>query len=179
MTAQLPDEIVYRGSRYALFANPLEAYFSAANPRPAFLMLSTANRRGYIAEWEIADDRLFLVALTGKVRLESMPIPSEGGARHPHWHAGDCGDGPFFLTDLFPQGGPVPADWYTGVLKLPVGRMAKYVHAHYASRYESYIFLTITQGRLTNVEQIDGAAYHRDEDERARQSWERFVATLK
>jgi len=63
-TAQVPDLLIYKGDTLYLFANPLEDYYNAQNPRPDNFGFtncrSTACWRGYIAEWEICDSTLFL-----------------------------------------------------------------------------------------------------------------------
>ncbi len=56
-TAQFPDLLIYNGETLAIFSNPLESYFSEANPRPSnlFKFSCTACWRGYVATWEIKD----------------------------------------------------------------------------------------------------------------------------
>ncbi|QHT68057.1 hypothetical protein GXP67_16125 [Rhodocytophaga rosea] len=66
-TAQRPDLLIYQGDTLALYANPLEAYYTEQNPRPRNFGInscwSTACWRGYQALWEIREDHLYLLAI--------------------------------------------------------------------------------------------------------------------
>ncbi len=134
-TAQIPDILHYNGERMSIFSNPLEQYLRKLNARPErfFEGGSTACWRGYQAEWEIDEAKLYLVRI-----------------RECH------GDKTYELKKLFGdrvKKGRVEADWFTGTLVAPRGRMTQYVHMGYESRYERYLFLRFENGRLVSAEE--------------------------
>lgn len=183
MTAQAPDQITYKSREYPLLGNPLEAYFSAENPRPAFPVWSTTSWRGYVAHWTVTGDRLHLVGLDLDTPFDLHPVSSETGGRpdadQPCGGEGNgCPRSRAALTDIFPQGAPVQASWYTGRLRLAVGRMTEYVHSGYASYYEAYIILTVENGRVVEVQHEDGETHRREQEARANRWWENFVKGL-
>jgi len=121
-TTQIQDRIIYDSNEY--FGDyeefPLEDYWSDENPKPECLyMTSTACWRGYIATWEIRNGSLFLKSL-GK---EAMPNADET---------------PIPLTNVFPDAdGPVPAEWYSGVLECNRGE-----------KYKAMLFISIHKGKV-------------------------------
>lgn len=144
MTAQVPDTIRFAGVTYPLMCNPLESLFDQGHPRPPFVSESTANWRGYVAHWELDDDALFLVGLDAQFFR-----PPEGES------PGQVNPGAlpeFSLEDLYAgRGGPICASWFTGTLRIPDGKLVKYIHAGYESRYERYVMLDIESGRLVRT----------------------------
>lgn len=121
MTAQVPDRLVHRGKVLPLCATPLYDYVRRLpkHRRPQFRSTSTTNWRGYIATWEIIEQRLFL---TG---IEDAVIDVDG---EPHETT---------LQTIFPRRShPVLATWVSGELRCPEGRLRSYVHAGFASKYE-------------------------------------------
>ena len=58
MTAQRSDKLIYKGNEYELASEPLNVYLKGTGIR--LVQISTACHRGYIAEWLIEDDKLFL-----------------------------------------------------------------------------------------------------------------------
>lgn len=130
MTAQMNEILHMDGERYALCSLPLEGFFELGGDKPAFFSPNTACWRGYIGQWELRADRLYLVELRGWL---------ENGARV----AG--------LVDLFP-GFPdrVFAHWCSDTLRIPQGRRLKYVHAGFGSEFECDLLLTFRHGVLTH-----------------------------
>jgi len=63
MTAQTAEIMILDGKAFELHTVPLEAYFKLIGWRPSFARGSTANRRGYVARWELFGERLFLTGL--------------------------------------------------------------------------------------------------------------------
>ena len=127
-TAQAPDVLVYQGEKKDLFSNPLEVFYESANrKRPKFMIqpmtISSGNWRGYIATWEVENQRLYLRD------IQSWLCPRQNEAR--------CRK--VTLASLFPgkvRDGRVSADWFTGELRIPDGEQLRYVHSGYASIYE-------------------------------------------
>lgn len=133
MTAQIPDQLIHRGRVLDLCATPLEAYLKRLPKarRPKLLARSTANWRGYVASWEIIEQRLFL---TG---IEDAFFEVDGKLHEAT------------LATIFPRGPhPVPATWVTDQLRCPEGRLRAYVHAAFASRYERDRILIFEKGAL-------------------------------
>ena len=131
MTANIPDKLVHRGRTLNLCATPLEDWLKRQPKarRPTFLPASTANRRGYVATWEIIDERLYLTALENAVCKLGEELHEAT------------------LETLFPGGPfPKPATWVTGRFSCPEGRLRSYVHAHFASEYERDRIFFIEKG---------------------------------
>lgn len=138
-TAQIPDEIRYKGEKYMLFTNPLASFFEENPEKSEHLVVSsTALWRGYIAKFEIVDDELLLEDVLVAVNMDSLNSISH---------------------ELFPEGGRVKIDWMSGLLVLPYGECVNYVHMGYGSTYSKYILLEISEGNLTRELKLDHREY--------------------
>ena len=106
-------------------STPLDDYFFKGGFKPNFSITSTANWRGYRGLWEISEDRLYLISLSGTL--------DDGNEA--------C------LETVFP-GFPnrVFAHWHSGELRVPKGQRLKYMHMGFGSIYEHDWFLQIDQG---------------------------------
>ena len=60
MTAQISESLDYEGGTYAMCTEPLGVFFSMGGSKPSFMANNTALWRGYIGQWEVLDDRLYL-----------------------------------------------------------------------------------------------------------------------
>jgi hypothetical protein len=131
MTAQIRERLTYQGEQVALSAEPLWPYLRLTGIDLLGVVTSTALWRGYVGDWEIADDRLYLTSLCGT-----------------------RGDGSeLTLATLFPQFPErVFAHWYSGVLRIAQGNLLKYVHIGFASTYERDLMLQIERGVLVKAE---------------------------
>ena len=173
MTAQFTDGMKFEGKQYALFANTLEEYFETNPPRPNFRPSHTANWRGYVASWEIRDDKLYLVRLYGEVCSKD----SENGASKSVWcpvgHNGDCVIEEVGLDDLFVlRDGAIFADWVTDELRCPVGEVIKYSLHGYGTKYERYLMIRIRDGAVLGTRIIESDNYEKEKEERwPAQSW--------
>lgn len=77
-------------------------------------------------------------------------------------------DGRFFLTALRGrfrlQGeGPILADWFSGVLRIPKGEILHYVHMGFGSVHEQEIHVKVEKGVVTATRIIDNRGKHFDE----------------
>lgn len=133
-TAQEPDVLLLDGRQEPVFTNPLEPYLArhpALRPKPSH----SANWRGYVATFAIRDGGLWLE----KVEVDHRPGTVGGEHRRATVDV---------LPTFFPGKRHVLADWYSGVLLIPRGRLVEYVHMGYGSTYERYVLLEIRRGRL-------------------------------
>jgi hypothetical protein len=141
MTGQIPDLIALDGPtnvKKELFSNPLEVYYQQHPPRPEFQMQNTANWRGYIATWEISENKFYLTQIEGMIK----------------------GGQPCSVEFLFPnQSGKVWANWFSGVLRIVDGKCLKYIHMGYQSVYEREILITIEKGNVVKQEIKDNTKH--------------------
>lgn len=138
-TAQMSDIVVVDGKQYGLNTNPLERYLESLGDRaPKFDSPHTANWRGYVATWELADDALYLRQVEG---YRTNPKPDDDDDTEDHVLTVDG------MAELFPGHKEVLADWYTGALIIPDGELVDYVHMGYGSTYERYIVAIVREGR--------------------------------
>jgi hypothetical protein len=123
MTFQAPDIIIIDGSRHDLIINPLEMYRERYRRDMVFYQASpnTGCWRGYVAEWEIGDGKLFLINVDGYVsykgRNPGVEVKDDlrWGEIHPELFRYKI---PATLSELFgPVCGRVPATWYSGELR--------------------------------------------------------------
>jgi hypothetical protein len=143
MAAQRPDVITLRNEVLQLFTNPLEEYWALKNiKRPEFNIVPYC-KRGYIAHWEIVDQKLFLRNIDGYFWKRSF-INGKKSIRYT-------------MQTLFPnyKGGLVLAFWFSGKLRIPYGPMRRYDHEGYNSRYEKEILINIQQGSVTKEIMLD------------------------
>jgi len=146
-TSQDADKIVYNGVEHDLYSNPLEDYYKAdADRRPGFMIgplsFSSANWRGYIANWEIAGGKLYLT------KIDSWLC--KGGTKESCHQVS--------LSELFPgkvSNSKVLADWFSGELRVPVGKLLQYVHMGYGSTFERDLIFKVNKGAASEAEIID------------------------
>lgn len=131
MTAQIAEELYYKGECYPMCSNPLSMYFSLAEIEPDLKRTTTALWRRYVGTWEIIDDRLYLIGLRGKL-MDGTKISVST-----------------FFPD-YPE--RVFAHWFSGKIRIPLGKCIKYVHMGYGSNYEKDWFLTVDKGVITKNE---------------------------
>lgn len=125
MTAQIAETLRLDGQSMPLMSTPLDDFFAMGGAKPAFEPSSTALWRGYVGTWEIAQDRLYLVALAGTLT------------------SGE----PVRLDTVFPGFAQrVFAHWYTGHLRVARGKLLRYVHSGFGSRYEFDLVIRVEQG---------------------------------
>lgn len=126
MTAQIPDVILYKGKHYSIACEPLESYLNAVQLPHKLVARSSACWRGYISKWAIDNNKLFLIWWQGYI------------SKYQEVN----------LNYLFPGEEFVFADWFTGTIRIPMGKIVSYVHGGYESIYEGNIFLEFEKGVL-------------------------------
>jgi hypothetical protein len=131
MTAQFTEVLHYKGEQLSLRTHPLSAYFAQMGVFPEFQDKSTACWRRYVGHWEILLDRLYLVDISATYS-DGLDVT---------------------LDSLFPGFEErVFAHWYSGVLIIPQGKMTKYVHMGYLSRYERELFIAVENGVVVDTQ---------------------------
>ena len=165
------------GEASSLYTNPLESWLDEHGVGLDLVgghFVSTSNARNYIATFLVHDDHLWIdhieplrpaVVAAPRPRKASMgaygtweyspPEPeTEWKRRADRLHAMARA---FDLDALFPrsdlaiirdEADRVRADWYSGELRIPQGRMTSYFHADYASLFERDRLITIRRGRV-------------------------------
>jgi hypothetical protein len=59
------------------------------------------------------------------------------------------------LKLIFGSADPVMANWYSGTLKVPDGRLLKYVHAGYGSKYQKEHRIVVSKGIVQSIDWQD------------------------
>ena len=93
---QAEDAIIHKNKSYYLSMSPLEHFFKVAEVESPFNGNSSTNWRGYIAQWIVENDKLYLFGLQED---DSEP---PGGS----------------FESMYPEQDKVFADWFTGELPL-------------------------------------------------------------
>ena len=132
MTAQIDDVVVFRGRMYALIGVvPAEGHglFEPDKHGLQVLMVTRACRRGYVCEYAVEENQLFLTALRlgmaePPTQLFGTDLRFTGGAatyspiRVPLAFSGGLLVGARFIHDLYAHMGNHPAWKYAEVLEL-------------------------------------------------------------
>jgi len=148
MTAQFSDSIIYNGELYGIANEPFEEYLKTRQDIQ-YDGYCSACWRGYIAKWEIIEDKLFLIGLNEFQFGKEEPIIKEKT---------------YNFNDIFPEQDKVFADWFSGELKIPQGEVLKYIHACYASIYEKEVHLDIKEGVVVGEREVDNRGKVFDDD---------------
>ena len=128
MTAQIKDILNYDSKKYFLASEPLQPFLAQHN-NITFCGYSTACIRGYLAIWEIRDKKLFLVGLHANIIKENKKIKVG-------------------VDFLFPGKSEIFACWFNGLVRIPTGKLLKYIHLGYQSIFEKDLFLNFKDGIL-------------------------------
>lgn len=139
--------MILDGRPHALYEQPLYRLLKRHRIEPGHYAKcwSTANYRGYVATWDIADSGL---------RLLHVNVPGY-----------ECEDGPIsdeLRTKLLKAGKrrdfPIPARWFTGRLRIQTGRRLIYSHHGYSHWFERERVIAIKQGRVVRDREVDTKA---------------------
>lgn len=145
MTAQASEHLDYCGQKLSMQSLPLEDYFKSIGRRPPFSTMATNNWRGYIGEWEIIDKRLYLTRLLqmGLRKTDTGVLP----CLVPHSVS---------LGAIFPESnGSVFADWFTGDLHCPQGKLIEQYRGPLGAQYERYLVLSVQRGLVIHEEVVE------------------------
>lgn len=136
MTIQVSERLLLRGEAQSMRTTPLRAYLDIVKPAVIYANRTSACWRGYVGEWELNIDRLYLLAIKASILKDGITRPAR-------------------LTDYFPDAtDKVFAHWFSGELVIPVGRPIRIPSASYSPRFEEEIVLTLKAGVLVNERRI-------------------------
>ena len=175
-TAQFPDILLHNGETYALHTNPLDVYFELhpeknplwPEPRDRYFKnplhgSNTALWRGYIATFEIREKQLFVkdvfvddddakhARLTAYMKNRKEGKPDNDDIWIPITTN--------IVAKIFPDEDVIKADWFTGTLVIPQGKLLEYIHMGYASTYEKYILIDVEEGNVVNERNVSHLEY--------------------
>lgn len=136
MTVPFPENLAWRGKAYCINSKPLEKYFEFNPPRPKFSECYSTNRAGYLADWSIDRDQLYLLSICGIA----------GEAEGAKILDGTC----LTLGSIFPKNdGRVFASWFSGEIFIDDGEFIRSSCVGHFPIYERTRILEIADGVLT------------------------------
>jgi len=147
MTAQVSESLIYKGTEYSMFTEPLGGYL-AHHPSIQFESYSTACWRGYYGSWEVKGSPehgygLYLIEFSGH-----LPNQQDVGLD--------------YLFPNSPEG--VFAHWFTGEIRCPFGDLLNYVHMGYASTYQKDLILEFRRGLLISERIVENTQSQWEEE---------------
>jgi hypothetical protein len=125
-----------------------------------------------LGEWEISDNKLYLTKIAGsgqiknqeKFRLGRLELreklksgiitPQENGKLLKKLEENCFEDIELSLLTLFNSKNKVFADWFSGILKCPYGKMTKYIHMGYDSKYSNVLEIHVKEGEVIELKRI-------------------------
>lgn len=152
-TQQVMDKLIYEGKSVkspvyswcddkGIYADSfLEKYLAEELPGSTNLIapgMSTACRRGYIATWEIKEEKIYLV------KLDTESFFDEPGEPIP-------------LSRIFPDASTnqVFASWVTAQVRIPQGRELPFRHNGSGSDFERDLYVDFTNGVVKSKIEVD------------------------
>lgn len=129
MTAQIKEKLFIDGKVYGIATEPLEPYIQQMKPKPKFQSYTTGCWRGYFGSWELQDNKLYLIDFSSTLELDNKIV--------------EIG-----LGYLFPNKSRVFASWFNGTIRVPHGKVTKYIHARYFTEFEKEFNLEFKAGIL-------------------------------
>jgi hypothetical protein len=173
MTAQFHEKLIWKGEEFGMASEPLALYLKRVKERVEFVFCNTACWRGYEGTWEITDNRLFLTDLQGEVLVTDIKKLNQEKKKAEDFYnkgmltqeekikllrevktvltvAADAS-----VSTLFPGQDKVFAEWFTGEIRIPQGKMLEYVHMGYQSLYEKDVYLEFKSGMLVNTYTVE------------------------
>ena len=141
MTSQIGDILHYEGSSYRIASEPPLSCAEPGRYEIRFLPAMTACWRGYIAEWAIAEDKLYLKGVSGsanvidlvRYREEKLKLrkrlkqgeitPAMNGKMLRDLKNELTVEKKIDLQFLFNATEPVFAEWVSGVIRVPMGNL--------------------------------------------------------
>lgn len=170
------DLITYQGQSLVMASEPPLAGPAARFYDIRFIPMSTDCWRGYVANWKVEDDKLWLVSIEGRAEVTDMEAwrrerlelrkrlrqgeisPTENGHLLRDARKRLTTVRKIDLNFLYGTTEPVHAEWFSGLIRIPRGEMLSYVHMDYFSVFESDLLLFFHQGILRETREIDNTS---------------------
>ena len=143
---QDPEILIYKGKSYDMRSSPLEAFYNYKLPE--FWIepntMSSGNGRGFIATWEVINDKLYLTKIDSWFCRKS--IRTKSGCRR------------VTLRDLFGRkviNGKVSASWYFDKLEVTYGEQLLYASKPQLPIFEYEMIFEVEAGKVGEPLMID------------------------
>lgn len=138
ITGQYGDKVIYKGKEYIIHDYLMDAYFAKyPDKKPQLKISSSALERGYVATYEITNDKLYLIDI--KIRTKSS-------SEIDSWLS--------VYDKVFPVNGKKVIDWKNGFLTLPDGKI---LNKHSSSpKYSGYIIFELKKGEVRELRKYEG-----------------------
>lgn len=150
MTMQIPDTVIYNDTAYETAASCADLFKPYLEKYQIELFANcTAIWRGYIAQWKIENNMLYLIEIYANV----LGVQSQGHIKClKNTICSLLADEAVCMDYFFPDQSKVFADWYSG--NLPV-------HYENATKGESkYMIFKIDKGHIIEQEQVTEQEYY-------------------
>lgn len=163
-TAQAGDRLIWNGDTLNIFSNPLELRNDIDSLRSKLFGkkengFNTGCWRGYIAEWTIIENEIYLTNITSCINNYSTK--SDLGA--------------VFGAEY--ENGKVKANWMTGKIIIPKGEIIHEINDAYSSIYETELVLTFDNGILTDQKTYDNSKSYKSRLTENQDSLQEFIYT--
>ena len=144
-TMQVPDILFYDNLELSLrtgweYPSPLQIYYYQNNIETPFRGFSTAHKRGHVAVWKVADNKIYL----NKIRIFDKHT---GSFSFRSYEPDDYGVKP--KSSPSSENGDVLADWFSGILDC---------YLRIGNNYTSYFF-HVREGLIVEMEIINKQDY--------------------
>lgn len=137
MTGQIPVTLRHEGRLYDLQSDPLKYYLSQSHAGESVSATDSTCIRGYVGNWEVESDRLYLTALSGQ-------IDSDGGLKAVG------------LADLFPEfPDGVFAHWFSGELRCTYGMRIVKSGENFSRLHSHDMFLQVRRGVVISERHVE------------------------
>ena len=169
MTAQVRELLIYDQKTYGMTCEPFDQYIIKNKLELRLHWPNTALWRGYMGEWEITNNKLYLTKISGfgqirnsenfrlgrlelrKKLKEGIITPQDNGHLLMQLKEDCMEDIELSLKTLFKSEEKVFANWFSGTIVCPYGEMIEYIHMGYESVFEYEYDFEIIDGELTNI----------------------------
>lgn len=166
MTAQRGEILIFEGKKYTMACEPFSQYLQKTKIELSLQATDTSLWRGYLGEWEIKENKLYLIKISGigqirnleRFRFEKLKLriklkkgiitPQENGIRIKQLKRDCMEDIELSLNSLFKSEEKVFANWYDGIIVCPYGRMINYIHLGYESTFEHELYIEVVNGEI-------------------------------
>ncbi len=139
-TRQTPEILHINGRVVPLLSTPLDPVLEPLlrqreDLRERFRWNNSGLMRGYVGAWHIEGDHLYLVSLGREELNVWKDVP---------------------LSLVFGDAtAPIPATWFTGTLRVPVGWARRYIHEGFATTWNEELLIYVIRGRIVRQEVLD------------------------